>query len=530
MEILVKAKQANNIMFDFLNLHGRLNPFYKHMVQLMKDDNYPAEGGQYVPPPKRIAVIPRLPAPPPSVRYSFKTLEFIDSNLDEIFKYNVFYRTQIPIPVVKYKPSADCAYTQLISRIKGVPIGSEFNSRSETASPIGSDSNSNDSLARKDEKVEVKAISNGLMLAQAYLNSDSEDDDEDEDAEVENINGHQVSPLDAPVPPSILCPPADMQVIIDKTAAYVLKNGTDFENVLRAKNDGRFTFLDNTDQYHRYYKLRVSGQVIPKVVATPPPPPRVSTPNPTPVPVQKSAQTPSKSTLPANGDSPKRKVSTEKPAGPVSFALTASTTIKSKPALGGSSDEDDSAAKKKLAPPVQAYVPSADLPLPANFQQANFKLQATGTPSLNPPSLNSTLNSEQSFNSSTVDQTDSFIRDTILEQQNVEEKKQAKRGKQNMHSKIKVMVSLYTLDKRIRLVIGHYLSPVCHPLMNSCISIPNVLLTCVSHFIVFTAEDKVRNRLAQIAREKLGIVSKEKQLQLERKKKAMEFLAQIGGK
>lgn len=52
----------------------------------------------------------------------------------------------------------------------------------------------------------------------------------------------------------------------------------------------------------------------------------------------------------------------------------------------------------------------------------------------------------------------------------------------------------------------------------------------MSHFVVCTAEDKVRNRLAQIAREKLGIVSKEKQLQLERKKKAMEFLAQIGGK
>lgn len=56
------------------------------------------------------------------------------------------------------------------------------------------------------------------------------------------------------------------------------------------------------------------------------------------------------------------------------------------------------------------------------------------------------------------------------------------------------------------------------------------MFACASHFIRSTAEDKVRNRLAQIAREKLGIVSKEKQLQLERKKKAMEFLAQINGK
>lgn len=45
----------------------------------------------------------------------------------------------------------------------------------------------------------------------------------------------------------------------------------------------------------------------------------------------------------------------------------------------------------------------------------------------------------------------------------------------------------------------------------------------------FLAEDKVKDRLAQIAREKLGILSKEKQLQLERKRRAMAFLHQIGG-
>lgn len=44
------------------------------------------------------------------------------------------------------------------------------------------------------------------------------------------------------------------------------------------------------------------------------------------------------------------------------------------------------------------------------------------------------------------------------------------------------------------------------------------------------AEDMVKNRLAQVAREKLGILSKEKQLQLERKKRAMAFLIQITGR
>lgn len=43
MEILIKAKQANNPLFDFLNQNGRLNPFYKHTLQAMKDGNYPSD-------------------------------------------------------------------------------------------------------------------------------------------------------------------------------------------------------------------------------------------------------------------------------------------------------------------------------------------------------------------------------------------------------------------------------------------------------------------------------------------------------
>lgn len=41
MEILIKAKQANNPLFEFLNQNSRLNRFYKHMLQTMKDGKYP---------------------------------------------------------------------------------------------------------------------------------------------------------------------------------------------------------------------------------------------------------------------------------------------------------------------------------------------------------------------------------------------------------------------------------------------------------------------------------------------------------
>lgn len=48
--------------------------------------------------------------------------------------------------------------------------------------------------------------------------------------------------------------------------------------------------------------------------------------------------------------------------------------------------------------------------------------------------------------------------------------------------------------------------------------------------IVISAEERVKDKLALIARDKLnGMVSREKQLQLERKRKAMAFLNQIKG-
>lgn len=57
-------------------------------------------------------------------------------------------------------------------------------------------------------------------------------------------------------------PPADLQNIIDKTAAYVLKNGKEFEDILRTKNDPRFSFLSTTDINHRYYVYKVTGMVV----------------------------------------------------------------------------------------------------------------------------------------------------------------------------------------------------------------------------------------------------------------------------
>lgn len=134
----------------------------------------------------------------------------------------------------------------------------------------------------------VKNISNGLMLAQCY-NSDSEDDEDSgqgnnngNESTINNAHNHKPSEEtranlqsiatlsdEIPIPPGILCPPPDLRVIVDKTASYVLKNGKDFEEILRAKNDQRFTFLQYKDPYYKYYTFKLTGIVCPDPPALP---------------------------------------------------------------------------------------------------------------------------------------------------------------------------------------------------------------------------------------------------------------------
>lgn len=176
--------------------------------------------------------------------------------------------------MIKYKPSADCAYTQLISKIKGV---NDLTKATSTNPQPNNETIKVINVPKTD--VEVKKISNGLMLAQ-YYNSDSEDEESNQTNGIENVSHTQESNENSqtslttiptlcdeiPIPPEILCPPSDLRVIIDKTASYVLKNGKDFEEILRAKNDQRFTFLQYMDPYYKYYIYKLTGTICPEPV------------------------------------------------------------------------------------------------------------------------------------------------------------------------------------------------------------------------------------------------------------------------
>lgn len=57
----------------------------------------------------------------------------------------------------------------------------------------------------------------------------------------------------------VILPPPDIRAIVDKTAQFVAKNGAEFEARILASeaNNVKFNFLQPTDPYHAYYRMRV---------------------------------------------------------------------------------------------------------------------------------------------------------------------------------------------------------------------------------------------------------------------------------
>jgi splicing factor 3A subunit 1 len=61
--------------------------------------------------------------------------------------------------------------------------------------------------------------------------------------------------------PSVIYPPPDIRVIVDKTATFVAsRGGLDLEDKVREKerNNPKFSFLNPGDPYYPYYQMRLS--------------------------------------------------------------------------------------------------------------------------------------------------------------------------------------------------------------------------------------------------------------------------------
>lgn len=198
MEILLKTKQSANPQFNFLNHDGQFNSYYKHILAMMKSGTYPWQ----------------------------ETDEKSEENSNDSEDLNSNGKsedvTAIIIPKITYKPSADCAYTQLISKITKAPIAEiEKQKLKESEMLNGSVLNSG-----------VDVVKKSGLLGLVHYSSDSESEEEEEEQNVKAYTG--------PIPSS------DLQLVIDKTASYVAKNGVDFEETLRKKQDVRFQACINS--------------------------------------------------------------------------------------------------------------------------------------------------------------------------------------------------------------------------------------------------------------------------------------------
>ncbi|XP_041766180.1 protein suppressor of white apricot [Anopheles merus] len=351
MEILLKTKQANNPLFDFLNQNGRLFRYYRHVLLAFRTNQYPIATDQQA------------------------VEQNGNENGTDVEQQNseaaaqLLNRPKVIVPAIKYKPSVDCAYTQLISKITGAPIptmvaeeaGSTTDVASAGAQPLTALNTEVDYYTEgSTPSVEIKKVSTGLAGLVQY-DSDSGDSEEDGTNEKEPVVQHQPGKRESPkkvkeLPPfKGVVPAVTIQHVIDRTAIYVAKNGYSFEEALRAKNDARFVFLNQAHEYYPYYAYRVrqrmnAGEAGLGLLQPPSPPPakvRMETENgivveTTPSLGIKAVHTAAPKAIAA----PVTNIQHQKLGAPVSFSLVSRKSkedggaVKTMPGLGSDEEED----------------------------------------------------------------------------------------------------------------------------------------------------------------------------------------------
>ncbi|XP_067015704.1 splicing factor, suppressor of white-apricot homolog [Anabrus simplex] len=297
MEILLKMKQANNPQFQFLAFDSPLHPYYRHLLMAIKTGRYrPScanktkeetheEGGDdhYL---------------HPSLAPTGSRLELAPS-----------------IPSINYKPSADCAYSMLVNRIKDkqvafglrppepqeqpvpatlyypeqpVPMAVPEPSPIIAAPPVRYEHKPVEEPQPVPEIVKApvihtktktkgkaaraaKAMAAAMPvmpiitvppspIVQPIVAEPVQEEPAPKTETLYSDSSRSSSRSSSPVvPPSTLVvPPSDMQIIIDKMASYVAKNGQDFEAIVKSKGDARFAFLDDGHPFQPYYRHKIA--------------------------------------------------------------------------------------------------------------------------------------------------------------------------------------------------------------------------------------------------------------------------------
>ncbi|XP_076619773.1 suppressor of white-apricot isoform X2 [Colletes latitarsis] len=274
MEILIKAKQANNPQFSFLSIDGRLHQYYRYILDAIKTGKYNPEKQpekEESEPEEGSSDQDDEPYLHPSLVPSFTKIEAAPS-----------------IPSIQYKPSADCAYSMLVNKITGRPPPSKVLQVPETTvQPATTTLGYYHPVPGQGYNPYVAPVQyshgpvvygpNGQIQSPGHLPIVSVP------PSVNDVTAPHTLTIESPVPlvpygstpqkqlsrPSFIVPPADVQIVIDKMASYVAKNGRDFEAIVKNKGDPRFNFLELSHQYHGYYAHKLTiyeGAINPKVL------------------------------------------------------------------------------------------------------------------------------------------------------------------------------------------------------------------------------------------------------------------------
>ncbi|KAL7303293.1 hypothetical protein TKK_0004485 [Trichogramma kaykai] len=269
MEILIKAKQANNPQFSFLSIDGELQPYYKLVLEAIRSGKYDPE---------------KQPEPEEPEKKDSESEEEDDDDNDTYLHPSLASSLKVEaapsIPSINYKPSKDCAYSMLVNKITGKPP--PVNRVSSPSQPQPQPPQGEVIPPPPMPPYGYYGMPNYAPyppLPQQYTHGPV----------LYGANGAPAPPLPVPLPPSttpivkpaviaqtpqkeptplvpygptppkplnrpsFIVPPADVQIIIDKMASYVAKNGRDFETIVKNKGDPRFNFLELSHQYYGYY-------------------------------------------------------------------------------------------------------------------------------------------------------------------------------------------------------------------------------------------------------------------------------------
>ncbi|KRT80374.1 hypothetical protein AMK59_8728, partial [Oryctes borbonicus] len=577
MEILIKTKQANNPQFSFLNQSDTLYKYYKHVLNALKTGIYKIESNTQEEDKKE------------TVEQDTNDDHYLHPSLVQT---SVQATSTLPtIPTVIYKPTADCAYSQLVNRIQGSQVDGagvatiQTNKSDGDVSPQAQNQLSYEQQQQQyyqyyytmqyyeyykqlvqqfhsmggtdgqtippliQEQINAQAAAFAQMaytqyiqqstsnpysqlvsnLAQAtkdniytpvpqnvseinqagditkapIIYSQTEVEKPQPQPQPQNLNlptlnqppkqepskpisqsdkpprkhafplvhygsdseeetGHDTDSKEAESNDGrCKIPPDETKLIIDKMASYVAKNGRDFEAIVKSKGDPRFEFLNEEHEYHAYYKMKIKE--FGEGDAAAPKEASKSVQNGV-QPTQKELQVPQPT-----------KLKDKKVITPVSFSIKKPKEEIPKDIKSALPIEESDEETPEEAPPTSKESTLAKTP---EILQSNISITSATTSIIKDLPKEPEISSKESplvvkEKSKTPEKktTDNPLDgdDPILEMidltEDLEEKKDAKR-----------------------------------------------------------AEDRIKDKLAAAAREKLALVYKDRALQMERKKKAAAFL------